>query len=152
MTSRTERRSSIRGRLAAAFGSALLLSSMLGVIAPVVAAGPLTITNVDSPGPVQSGSQILYTVTVTNTGGAKVNDVHLTDQINSVVGLGNPPLLDVVSSRGSCSQINTQVTCDAASIEGNGVWTVTIRGVVTAAGGTTINNIATVVATKSAQT
>ena len=32
------------------------------------------------------------------------------------------------------------------------MWTVTIRGVVTAAAGTTINNIATVVATKSAQT
>ena len=125
---------------------------MLGIVAPVVAAGPVRDHSVDSPDPVQSGGQILYTVTVSNTGGAKVDNVHLTDQINGVVGLGNPPLLDVVSSRGSCSQINTQVTCDAASIEGNGVWTVTIRGVVTAASGTTIDNIATVVATKSAQT
>ena len=114
----------------------------------------MTITNVDSPDPVQSGSQILYTVVVTNTGGAKVNNVVLTDQINGVVGFGNSPLLDVVSSRGGagCTQTNTQVTCSIGSIEGTGSWTVTIRGVVTAAAGTTINNIATVVATKSAQT
>lgn len=152
MFGRTSRRSSIRSRLAAALGAALLISSMSGMAVPVAAAGPLTITNVDSPDPVQSGSQILYTIVVTNTGGAKVNNVVLTDQINGVVGFGNPPLLDVVSTRGSCTQTNTQVTCNAGTIEGNGVWTVTVRGVVTAAGGTTINNIATVVATKSAQT
>lgn len=152
MFGRTSRRSSMRSRLAALLGSAIFLSSMLGTVTPVAAAGPLSITNVDSPDPVQSGSQILYTIVITNTGGAKVSDVALTDQINGVVGFGNPPLLDVVSSRGSCTQTNTQITCKTASIEGGGVMTVTVRGIVTAAGGTTINNIATVVATKSAQT
>ncbi len=152
MFGRKTTRSTIWSRLGAALGSALLLSSLSGTFVPAAAAGPLTITNVDSPDPVQSGSQILYTVVVTNTGGAKVNNVVLTDQVNGVVGFGNPPLLDVVSTRGSCTQTNTQVTCSAASIEGLGVWTVTVRGVVTAASGTTVNNIATVVATKSAQT
>lgn len=153
MFGRTSGRTSIRGRLGAALGASVLLASMLGAFAPaVLAAGPLTITNVDSPDPVQSGSQIVYTVVVTNTGGAKVNNVHLTDQINGVVGLGNPPLLDVTSSQGACSQTNTQITCDAVSVNGGGTWTVTIRGIVTAAANTTINNIATVVATKSAQT
>ena len=57
-----------------------------------------------------------------------------------------------MSTRGSCTQTNTQITCNAGTIEGSGAWTVTVRGIVTAAGGTTINNIATVVATKSAQT
>ena len=152
MVGRTTGRTSIRSRLAAALGSALMVASLFATVSPVAAAGPLTITNTDSPDPVQSGSQILYTVVVTNTGGAKVNNVVLTDQINGVVGFGNPPLLDVVSTRGDCTQTNTQVTCNAGTIEGNGVWTVTIRGIVTASGGTTINNIATVVATKSAQT
>ncbi len=152
MFGRSTRRSSIRSRLAAGLGSALLLASMSGTFVPIAAAGPLTITNTDSPDPVQSGSQILYTIVVTNTGGAKVSNVVLTDQINGVAGFGNPPLLDVVSTRGSCTQTNTQITCNAGTIEGNGAWTVTVRGVVTAAGGTTINNIATVVATKSAQT
>ena len=152
MAGRTTARTSIRSRLGAAVGSALLLASLVATVSPVAAAGPLTITNSDSPDPVQSGAQILYTIVVTNTGGAKVSNVVLTDQINGVVGFGNPPLLDVVSTRGGCTQTNTQITCDAGSIEGNGVWTVTVRGIVTAAAGTTINNIATVVATKSAQT
>ncbi len=101
MFGRKTTRSTIRSRLGAALGSALLLSSLSGTFVPAAAAGPLTITNVDSPDPVQSGSQILYTVVVTNTGGAKVNNVVLTDQINGVVGFGNPPLLDVVSTRGT---------------------------------------------------
>ncbi len=50
----------------------------------------LTITNVDSPDPVQSGSQILYTITVTNTGGAKVNNAVLTDQIQRPRRLRQP--------------------------------------------------------------
>lgn len=152
MFGRTSRHTSIRSQLGAALTAAMLLTSMTGFFVPVSAAGPLTITNVDSPDPVQSGSQILYSVTVTNTGGAKVNNVVLTDQINGIVGMGNPPLLDVTSTRGACTQTNTQVTCNALSIEGFGSWTVTVRGIVTAAAGTTINNIATVVATKSAQT
>jgi uncharacterized repeat protein (TIGR01451 family) len=152
MSGRTAGQASIRNRLGAAVGSALLMSSLVGWFAPVAAAGPLSITNVDSPDPVQSGAQILYTIVVTNTGGSKVDNIVLTDQVNSVVGFGNPPLLDVVSTRGNCTQTNTQVTCNAGSIEGRGVWTVTVRGVVTAPSGTTINNIATVVASKSAQT
>ena len=76
----------------------------------------------------------------------------LNDQFNGIVGFGNPPLLDAVSSRGQCTQNNTQVTCAAGDIEGKGTWTVTIRGIVTAAGGTTVNNIATVTANKSATT
>ena len=57
-----------------------------------------------------------------------------------------------VSSRGSCTQNNTQVTCNGGTIEGFGAWTVKVRGIVTAPTGTTINNIATVTGTKSAQT
>jgi len=140
-------------RFAAALLSALLMTSALPAVgAPVAAANPLSITNVDSPDPVLSGSQLTYTIEIQNTGGAKVANAVLTDQINGVAGFGNPPLLDVVSSRGSCSQNNTQVTCDGGTIEGFGSWTITVRGVVTAAAGTTINNIATVTATKSAQT
>jgi uncharacterized repeat protein (TIGR01451 family) len=140
-------------RVGAAFMSALLILSALPALgAPVAAANPLAITNVDTPDPVASSEQLLYTIQITNTGGAKVSNAVLTDQINGVVGFGNPPLLDVVSSRGSCSQNNTQVTCNGGTIEGFGTWTVTVRGIVTAPTGTTINNIATVTGTKSAQT
>src|SRR5262245_6567196 len=97
----------VRGRLLAALAAALIVLSLAPAAVPVYAAGPLTITNVDSPDPVASGGQLLYTITITNTGGAKVSNAVLTDQINGVVGFGNPPLLDVVSSRGSCTQNNT---------------------------------------------
>jgi uncharacterized repeat protein (TIGR01451 family) len=153
MSSLGTRRTSIRGRAGVALMTAMLLLQLApGALLPVLAASPLTITNVDSPDPVTSGGQLLYTITVTNTGGAKVTNAILTDQYNGLVGFGNPPLLDAVSSRGSCTQTNTQVTCNGGTIEGGGVWTVTIRGVVTAPAGTTINNNATVTATKSATT
>ena len=152
MFGRSTRRSSIRSRLAAGLGSALLLVSMSGTFVPIAAASPLSITNVDSPDPVATGEQLKYTIQITNTGGAKVSNAVLTDQINGVVGFGNPPLLDVVSSRGSCTQNNTQVTCNGGTIEGFGTWTVTVRGNVTAPTGTTINNIATITGTKSATT
>lgn len=141
----------VRSAVGSAAIAALLAMSLLPA-GFVAAASPLSITNVDSPDPIQTGSQLTYTIVITNTGGAKVNNVVLTDQYNGLVGFGNPPLLDAVSSRGSCTQNNTQVTCSAGTIEGGGTWTVTIRGVVSAPGGTTINNNATVTGTKSAQT
>src|SRR5262245_48365146 len=99
MFDRTGGRTTIRSRLGAVLGSAVLLTSLIGTFVPAVsAASPFSITNADSPDPVQSGSQILYTITITNTGGAKVSNAVLTDQYNGLVGFGNPPLLDAVSS------------------------------------------------------
>jgi uncharacterized repeat protein (TIGR01451 family) len=139
-----------RKRLAAA-----LLFAMLSVLVttPALAdpVSPLTVTNVDSADPVSSGSNLLYTITVVNTGGSKVTNVVLTDQLNGVGGIGVPPQLVLSSSRGSCTQSANLVTCNVASIEGGGTWTVTIQGVVTAANGTTLNNTASVTCTKSAQ-
>lgn len=129
-----------------------LLALILLPAGTVTAASPMSISVADSPDPVPSNSHILYTITMVNTGGAKVSNVTMTDQLNGVVGFGNPPLLSITSTRGSCTQNNTQVTCSTASIEGGGTWTVTIDGVVTAPTQTTINNTATVTGTKSAQT
>ena len=44
------------------------------------------------------------------------------------------------------------VTCNAGSMAGREVWTVTISGQVTAASNTVLNNTAAVTGTKSAQT
>ena len=113
--------------------------------------GVFSITNVDSVDPVASGQELTYTITVVNKGGAKVTNVSLADNVNGLGGIGVPPQLSLTSSRGSCSQTNNLVTCNAGTIEGGGTWIVTIRGIVTAANGTTINNTATVTGTKSAQ-
>ncbi len=118
---------------------------------PADPASPISLTNSDSPDPVASGAELTYTITVVNTGGSKITEVVLTDQLNGVGGIGVPPQLVITSTRGSCTQSATLVTCSAGAIEGGGAWFVSIRGIVTAAGGTTINNTASVTATRSAQ-
>src|SRR5262249_20415793 len=112
---------------------------------------PMTITDVDSPDPVASGAQLTYTITMVNTGGSNITNAAMTDQLNGVGGIGTPPQLQTTSSRGSCTQSTNLVTCNGGSVEGPGSWVVTIRGIVTAANGTTINNTASVTGTRSAQ-
>ena len=131
-----------------------VLLATLGASAPILLAdpvSPVTITIVDSPDPVASGAQLLYTITMVNTGGAKITNVLLANQVNGVGGIGVPPQLQITSTRGSCTQTGNLVNCNAGAIEGNGSWVVTIRGVVTAASGTVLNETATVSGTKSAQ-
>jgi len=112
---------------------------------------PVTVSIADSPDPVASGAQLLYTITVVNTAGSKLTNMLLSDQVNGVAGIGVPPQLQLSSTRGSCNQSGNLVTCNAGTIEGGGSWVVTIRGVVTAASGTVINDTATVSGTRSAQ-
>src|SRR6266542_4353572 len=112
---------------------------------------PISLTKTDSPDPVASGAELTYTITAVNTGGAKVSNVVLTDQVNGIGGIGNPPQFVLTSTRGSCTQNVNLIACNAGTIEGGGTWVVTIRGIVTAASGTTINTTASVTGTKSAQ-
>ena len=112
---------------------------------------PFTIANNDSPDPVASGSQLTYTITMVNGGGSKATNVVFSDQVNGVGGIGVPPQLVLTSTRGSCVQNVNLVTCSAGTIEGGGTWVVSIRGIVTASNGTTLNNTASVTGTRSAQ-
>lgn len=135
--------------------AALVVFGAIAAAAAIIladSASPLAVTNVDSPDPVSSGSELTYTYTIVNTGGAAVSKVVLSTQINGVAGIGVPPELVLTSTRGACTLVNaTHLTCDAGIIEGRGVWVVTVRGIVTAANGTTLNNTVSVTATKSAQ-
>jgi uncharacterized repeat protein (TIGR01451 family) len=129
--------------------SALLVWVSIGLADP---SSPITVSNVDSPDPVASGTQLQYSITVVNTAGSKLSNVVLSDQVNGVGGIGVPPKLVTTSTRGICTQnVNNLVTCSAGTIEGGGSWTVTIRGIVTAANGTTLNNTASITGTRSAQ-
>jgi uncharacterized repeat protein (TIGR01451 family) len=161
MFGRTTRRSSIRSRLSVALGSAALMTSLVGTIAPVVVAdpsSPVSVVKTASSNPVASGAQLTYTIVVTNLGGSKVNDIVMTDQVNGVGVIQSPPALPqltITSTKGSCTQGGPNgnlVTCNAGSMAGREVWTVTIRGQVTAPNNTTLNNTASVTGTKSAQT
>ncbi|HEU4939631.1 MAG TPA: CARDB domain-containing protein [Vicinamibacterales bacterium] len=138
-----------RWRIGLAMGLAGIVAAIsIGLADP---GSPLAVTKVDTPDPVASGQELTYTITVVNTGGAKVTNVVLSDQLNGVGGIGTPPQLVLTSTRGSCQQNVNLVTCNGGAIEGLGTWVVTIRGIVTAANGTTINNTVSVSGTKSAQ-
>jgi uncharacterized repeat protein (TIGR01451 family) len=142
---------------------ALLAIALLafGVVAPRLAAAdpasPLVVTKSANPSPVASGQQLTYTITTVNTGGSKVDNVVLTDQVNGVGVIQTPPALPqlvLTSSKGTCSQGGPNgnvVTCNAGALASGEQWTVTIRGQVTASNGTTINNTASVTGTRSAQ-
>lgn len=136
-------------RIALAVGLAGVIAAISITFADPVS--PIALTKVDSPDPVASGAELTYTLTAVNTGGSKVTNVVLTDQVNGIGGIGNPPQFVLTSTRGSCTQNVNLITCNAGTIEGGGAWVVTIRGIVTAPSGTTINNTASVTGTRSAQ-
>ena len=101
-------------------------------------ASPIAVTNVASPSPVASGAEITYTITVTNTGGSKLTNVVLTDQLNGVGTLQSPPATPqyaITSSQGTCTQSGQLVSCNGGTLDGGASWTVTVRGLVTAPSG-----------------
>jgi uncharacterized repeat protein (TIGR01451 family) len=151
------------GKKMSLFTRALLVLALFafGLITPLVAAAdpdsPLTVTKTANPNPVASGQQLTYTITTVNTGGSKVDNVVLTDQVNGVGVIQTPPALPqliLTSTKGTCSQGGPNgnvVTCNAGALASGEQWTVTIRGQVTASNGTTLNNTASVTGTRSAQ-
>ncbi|MCA1683903.1 MAG: DUF11 domain-containing protein, partial [Actinobacteria bacterium] len=115
---------------------------------------PLTVTKTATPSPVTSGSEITYTIRVTNTGGARVDNVVMSDQLNGVGTIQSPPAAPqfvLTSTKGNCTQSAQLVRCAAGTLQGGETWVATIRGVVTAPAGSTLNNTASVTGTKSAQ-
>src|SRR3954447_12017688 len=122
------------------------------------AASPITVVKTPSLSQVASGAQLTYTIVVTNTGGAAISNVSMTDQVNGVGVIQNPPALpqfNITSTKGACTQGGSNgnlITCNAGNMAGGESWTVTIGGQVTAGAGTTLHNTATVTGTKSATT
>ena len=132
----------------------LVLAGPLAAPASADPVSPLVVTNVASASPVTSGTEIAYTITATNSGGAKASNLVTSDQLNWVGTSLSPPAAPqfvITSSKGTCTQSGQLVTCNGGTLNGGETWTVTIRGVVTAPGGTTLNNVASFTGTKSAQ-
>jgi uncharacterized repeat protein (TIGR01451 family) len=146
-----------RFRLALAGALALLALVLVGGDALADPASPITVTKTASSSSIASGAQLTYTIVVKNTAGGSISNVVLSDQVNGLGVIQNPPALPqllLTSTKGSCIQGGSNgnlVTCTAGTMAGGESFTVTIRGQVTAGSGTTLNNTASVTGTKSAQ-
>ena len=99
---------------------------------------PFVVTMTPSANPVSSGSQLTYTINVTNAGGDITQDTVLNSQISGMTGL------ILTSNVGTCSQTDNHVTCHAGIMAGQQSWQVIIRGTVTAPNGSTLFNGVTV--------
>jgi len=100
----------------------------------------LSIVKTGSPNPVTSGSNLTYTLTVTNNGPATSSSATVTDTL--------PGGVSFVSASAGCSGTTT-VTCTVGSLGPGGTVVFTIVVKVNAAPGTVISNTATVAGSSS---
>ena len=81
----------------------------------------LSVSMSDSPDPVTAGSNVTYTVTVTNNGPATSTSVTLTDSLPVAFA-------SVTSTQGTCSESGGTVTCNLGTLASNASSTTTIVG------------------------
>src|SRR5215469_1159288 len=138
-------------------GLMVLAALFLGRGALAAPASPLSVVKSASVSSVATGGQLTYTIVITNTGGSSVGNAVLTDPVNGIGVIQSPPALpqlQITSTKGSCTQGGPNgnlVTCNGGTLSGGASWTVTIGGQVTAGANTTLNNTASVSATKTSQ-
>jgi uncharacterized repeat protein (TIGR01451 family) len=100
-------------------------------------AADLSVVKTDSPDPVTRGSELTFSVSITNNGPSEATDVTLTDVLPT-----NVRFLSATSSAGSCVQTSGTVTCDLGDLSNSASVTVTI--IVTPRRAGTITNTAQV--------
>ena len=98
------------------------------VTTEVSTSADLMVTKTDSPDPVNVGSNLTYTITVTNNGPSAATGVTLTDALPLGV-----TLVSVTSGQGSCSG-GASISCNLGTINNGASATVTITVTATAPG------------------
>jgi uncharacterized repeat protein (TIGR01451 family) len=100
----------------------------------------LGITKTDSPDPVTTGSDVTYTITVTNNGPATATSVVVTDNLPA-----NVTFVSCASTgSGVCGGSGNNRTVTFASLANGDSATITLVATANSAGGTTIDNTATI--------
>ena len=89
----------------------------------------LAAAKADSPDPVMVGSNLTYTVTVTNNGPSDATGITLTDTLPAGV-----TFVLATATQGSCSESGSTLTCDLGALINGGTVTVTIVVAATTAG------------------
>ncbi len=126
-------------RWATALILAMGFTVAVGGLSPARAdASPFQVTVTPSASTVSSGQQLTYTVDVKNTGGDITTETTLNAQIQGMTSLV------LTSNVGSCTLNANLLTCTSGILQGFQSWQVTIRGIVTAANGTSLNQGVTV--------
>ena len=109
----------------------------------------LSVAKVDLVDPVVAGTNVTYTVTVTNGGPSGAQSVVLTDTLP-----GGTSYVSAVPDQGTCSELAGVVTCPLGTLaDGASVDVVIVAAVApVVADGTTLTNVASVVSTTSEPT
>lgn len=106
----------------------------------------LGVTLSGSPNPVKSGTHLTYTITVQNAGPGVANGISLSDTLPA-----GETFYSAATTSGTCSAPAVggtgTVTCTLNSLPNGGSFTVTLVVTVTARGGTTVSDTASVSAT-----
>lgn len=87
----------------------------------VVQNADLAVTKTDDPDPVTEGTNVTYTVTVTNNGPGAATNVILTDVLDGLV-----TFVSATPTQGTCGENMGTVSCDLGSLANSATATVTI--------------------------
>ncbi len=121
----------------------LLVSALAATVVVMVVVGParaadpaadLTLTNTDSPDPVQTGGTLTYVITVHSKGPDPAPDVAMTDNTP-----GGTTVVSANPSDGSCNPNPHKVVCKLDPLAVDGDWTIEIAVSVSKKSGSLVN-------------
>jgi len=113
-------------------------NNMASATTNIAAIADLSVTKTDSPDPVNAGSNLTYTITVTNNGPATATNVSMSDMLPG----GATFVSATLAPSGPCLFANATVTCTIGVMTSGATATATVIVTPTASG--TLSNTATV--------